>query len=421
MEMHRSVYFFIILFSALFFVSCGDGGSNAQTTNLSAKTQYLSISKAPASSSVSIFQNVSLEFSAELNVSSVDSNTAYIMDSLGSVFGSEVEVDELDNSKITFIPHKYFSPDSSYTIVITTGIKDKLGRSLSENFYHLFSTQAEEVEIATLFVKSTKPSNNKIDIDPSSDFYLEFNRFVSQGNVAGNSVLELRNANGELVDGISKVFNSTISFIPTDELNTTQEYTLTLIDGVSDMFGNIYDADSNISSWNFTTTDAGFSYNKSGISRISEDDLGKSSYMIRTLKQTSTNSIVVIGTIRGIDLYKINYLIPFSKPSIEFLYSYELPSKVNALATFDDVYIIAGTKENGIYSFAAGESNLIEVSHFPSSESIYGISIGKTQGGIIDRAYAVGPKYGMGIFALYSNGVLETLTHVDQNNSIMID
>ncbi len=48
---------------------------------------------------LSIFQNISLEFSAELNASSVNSTTAYMSDGVGSLFGSEVEVDEL-NSKL---------------------------------------------------------------------------------------------------------------------------------------------------------------------------------------------------------------------------------------------------------------------------------------------------------------------------------
>ena len=421
MYVYRFVYFLVPLLVSLVFISCGDSESDNSTVVSSNQSQYLSISRAPDSEFVSIFQNISLEFSAELNASSVNNSTAYITDSLGSVFGSEVEVDELNSSKITFTPHKYFSPSSNYTIVITTGIQDIIGRSLSENFYHLFSTEAQDVEIATLSIKSTKPTNNKSDIDPTSDFYIEFNRFISQENVVDNAILELRNSAGDLIDGVAKVFNSTMSFIPSSDLNTTQNYTLTLMNSVSDMFGNIYDVDENISSWNFITTDSNNIYNKVGISRISEHDIEKSSYMITTLKNTTDYSLVAVGSITGIELYKINYIIPFTKPSIELLYSHQLPSKVNALTAFNDNYIVAGTKENGVYSFSVGESNLTEVSHFPLDESIYGIALGADAEGTLDRAYAVGPEHGLSIYALYEDATLETISHVDENNSIMID
>lgn len=421
MYVYRFVYFLVPLLVSLVFISCGDSESDNSTVISSNQSQYLSISRAPDSEFVSIFQNISLEFSAELNASSVNSSTAYITDSLGSVFGSEVEVDELNSSKITFTPYKYFSPSSNYTIVITTGIQDIIGRSLSENFYHLFSTEAEDVEIATLSIKSTKPTNNKTDIDPTSDFYIEFNRFISQENVVDNAILELRNSAGDLIDGVAKVFNSTMSFIPSSDLNTTHNYTLTLMNSVSDMFGNIYDVDENISSWNFITTDSNNIYNKVGISRISEHDIEKSSYMITTLKNTTDYSLVAVGSITGIELYKINYIIPFTKPSIELLYSHQLPSKVNALTAFNDNYIVAGTKENGVYSFSVGESNLTEVSHFPLDESIYGIALGADAEGTLDRAYAVGPEHGLSIYALYEDATLETISHVDENNSIMID
>ena len=421
MRINSIFYIFTIFLFSLFFISCGDNNSEQVILSSPNNTKYMSIAKAPASDSVSIFQNLSLEFSAELNSSSVNSASTYITDAKGELFGSEVEVDELNSSKITFTPHMYFSPASEYTIVITTAVKDTIGRSLSKNFYHTFTTQVEDIDTTALYIKSTKPSNNKTDIDPSSDFYIEFNRFISQGNVVGDAILELKDSNGNTVDGVSKVFNSTLSFIPSNDLNTTQSYTLTLLNSVSDMFGNIYDPDANTSSWSFTTSDPGSSYNKAGISRISEIDIARSSYVVKTLKQSSTDSIIALGTIGGIELYKISYILPFTKPLISLLYSYDLPSKVNDILTYNENIIIVSTTNNGIYSFSANESNLSEIRHLNLSEPLYTLSLGKDINGTVDRLYGVGPKHGLSIYSFSQDGTFESLSNVEMNSSIMVD
>jgi len=420
MRMRRFSYFLVSIFLGIFFSACGDSESKSSKESFT-ESKYLSISRAPANDGVSIFQNISLVFSADLNGSSVKSSSAYILDANGSVCGSEVAVDELDSSIVIFTPHKYFSPDSNYTIVITTAIKDLLGRSLSEDFHHTFSTESTEIETANLFVKATKPSNANMAIDPSSDFYIEFNRFVSQGNVLDNAILELKDSTGKQVEGVAKVFNSTLSFIPSSDLNYTQDYTLSLMHNVSDMFGNIYRTDQNLSSWHFRTTNEENSYKKSGFGKISEFNTEKSSYIIQTLKETSNYSIVVVGSINGIGLYKINYILPFTKPSITLLYTHELPSKVNTLVTFSGEFILAGTKENGIYSFKVEESGLTQKTHIPLAQTIYGLSLGASVDGTINRAYGVGPKHGLSIYTLSEDGLLQQIKHIDQNNSIMVD
>lgn len=98
---------------------------------------------------MSINQKISLEFSADLDISSVDDSSVYILDKNNDLVGLYIGVGNPDN-KIILTPYEFLKPSSIYSIVVTTRVKDIQNRSLSQNYVYQFTTLSDTLDTTPL-------------------------------------------------------------------------------------------------------------------------------------------------------------------------------------------------------------------------------------------------------------------------------
>ncbi|MEA2099193.1 MAG: Ig-like domain-containing protein, partial [Campylobacterota bacterium] len=150
---------FILFLSIFLFFACSDSSDEKLV-----KTKFLSISKAPINNEpVSINQKISLEFSADLDISSVDDSSVYILDKNNDLVGLYIGVGNPDN-KIILTPYEFLKPSSIYSIVVTTRVKDIQNRSLSQNYVYQFTTLSDTLDTTPLKIRAIKPDNGSSNI-----------------------------------------------------------------------------------------------------------------------------------------------------------------------------------------------------------------------------------------------------------------
>lgn len=410
--------FFIVLFG-IFFIGCSNDGTDS--SSVENQKQYLSISKAPINSEVSIVQKINLWFSTDLNTSSVTDDSAYITDELGNHVSLNIDI---ESTKILFTPYQYFQPSHTYTIVITTAVKSSLGLSLSKDYNFSFTTSADTVDNSPMAFEDIKPSNNSV-ADIKTDITIEFSKNISADSQYSGvePILVIDDADGAAIEGSIEYFNSMIIFKPSAELKLNSSYSVSLVGGVSDMYGNTYKG---ATSWNFTTGAVSLKSNV-GYKALYTYDLNKTNAsIIRSVKSYDGNITLAVASEKTIDLYNVFYdanHYPYieAKPN----HSYTLPSQINAMNLANDMelvspdlnitgftnqqYIGVATMSNGVYSLKVEANGISEFFHLSYTTPIYDIAYNTVTNpatpGIVYayKSYAVGPEYGLSMVLLDPN------------------
>lgn len=418
--------FFLVLFSSFMILGCGSGSESESTTP--SKISHLSISKAPINSTpISIMQKVYLDFSANLNVSTVNDTTVYIKDANDVHIGLYIGIGNPDN-RVVFTPYEYLEPASTYTIVVTTGVEDIAGNSLSQDYTYSFTTLNEAINTDPLLVNGVKPNDNATDALVHTNISIEFNRNISlEPQYTASGYVKVSDINtGIVVDGSVEVFNSVLKFIPSAPLQYDTNYSIELSGVISDLFANEYNT-SNGNNWSFKTkAEVSSPILNSGFAQMNTLETSKQSYHLCTIYDNTVASKIAVATDSGIDIYVVNYPITnvydLTKPALEHLFSYTMGSQIKSMISVNQNYLIVGTQDNGIYSFKVETGTLAQVSHIQATTPIYGLTAKVGNTGIIDKVYAVGPEFGLGILNFYElDGSIELLTQTPANGSIYLD
>jgi len=165
--------YILLLFLSFFIIGCTDNTSSHKDS------KYLSITKAPINGkSLDIEAKIALEFSADLDLSSISETTAYIEDLNGTKVGCVIDAANPAN-KIIFTPYIYLQAEKKFNLVITTGIKDAQGRSLSENYIFEFETSASSGDTTPLSIRATKPSNADNSVAIATNIVVDFSKNIS--------------------------------------------------------------------------------------------------------------------------------------------------------------------------------------------------------------------------------------------------
>ncbi len=231
-----------LLSLTLLFTGCGGGSSD---TSSAKSTQFLSVPFAPAADDVpiGIEKIVTITFSADIDRTTVDDSSAYIMDANKNHIPAELRVTD---DRISIIPTDYFLEDSRYTIVITTAVADVEGRTLEVSFTFVFTTSTGP-DMTPPSLVSYSPEEGT-SVDKSSHVIMEFDELIVADEVG---LFELLNSDTDLpVEGITIVSEHTIRFAPIGLLDYEGNYTATLLGTVEDIAGNEYNG--TVRSWAFS-------------------------------------------------------------------------------------------------------------------------------------------------------------------------
>ena len=372
----------------LFFTACDSNNITDVQDSQKSDTKYLTILKAPvASVPISINHKIELEFSSVLDVESVNSQTAYMLDEYNQSLGLHLE---MDNNKITFTPYQYLKPSSLYTVVVTTELKDINQSSLSQNYLYIFSTSKDDVDNTPLTIRALKPDNDARSVAVQSDIIIDFNKNLSlQTQYESNQYLKvINNETNKTIDGHIEIFNSLLKFSPKDNLPYDSNISVEVVDEIFDMYGNKFVKPL---SFSFKTqSDYYGDYIYKGFRSLDKITTDKSSYMIKTIYNDINSSLIVVARQNAIDTYSIDFGTLPIKPKIRYLDSYLLTDKINDMFVLKNRYLILGTS-GGIYSLDINNSKISLVQNYPIS-NIYGITVDN------NRLYAVGPEVGLHIF-----------------------
>ncbi len=392
--MFKSIFLLILV--TFLTLACAPSDSTSSSEDL--LDVPLVVSKGPINSApVPINQKIYLEFSEKLDVNTLSNATAYILDESNVSIGLYLSVDA---SKALFTPYEFLKPSSAYTIVVTTDVKDVLGRSLSQNYLHSFTTLADAVDNAPLAMRALKPEANVRDALVQTDILIDFNKNMSlEPQYSGGDYFLVKDAGGTPLSGRIEIFNSLLKFIPSSTLPYNEKISVELIATVKDMYENNF---SSPLSWSFTTKpETSSPMVNQGFASLASLSLGKTSSVVRTIYNDDYESKIAVASQDAIAIYSVRYSeTPGEsiKPTFKRLHSYSLPSQINAMESFAQNYLLVGTMDNGLYSLKVANTGVSEVGNYVSAANVYGLSVGKNSANVTDRAYAVGPTLGLVIF-----------------------
>lgn len=409
----------------------GCGSTSSQKGESSAtSSKFLTIQKGPALNvPIAINQKFSIIFSSDIDPATVNSSSVYIEEVDNSysapangttttsgtthVYYNPVGASlGVKSNKVTITPYKYFTPDFEHRLVVTTGVKDKNGKSLAQDYVYGFTTQNDSVDYSAFSPRSIKPSGNTTLVN--TDIVLDFNKTLSsEPEYDGKKYFTVTDANGTEIAGKTEVFNGSLKFIPNTLLPYGADINVTFNSTINDIYGG--NAYNNIYSWSFKTRDLNSSPQSSkGFKSLNSISVGKTAYLVRTIKNTTTatNSTSTIAVARdgGIDIYKVKYPTPQSKPTFEYVSSYALSSQVNAMVSFSDKYLLVGTISQGVKVLDTTTNPITDVGDYNTTASIYGVKVGVNSDGFTDKAYAVGPTFGLQVYDINSSSGLLSAT-----------
>ncbi|MEA2073823.1 MAG: Ig-like domain-containing protein [Campylobacterota bacterium] len=412
----------LISFTFLLFMS----GCGSSTTSNS-ESKLLVSAQMDSDVPLSINQKIVLNFSTDLNATTVNSDNVYILDlitnqNVGAVLGFGTP----SSDKIIITPYRYFNASHTYKIVLTSNLKGVDGSSLSAGYELIFSTLSSSYsDTLAPVIKTTKPQNGDSGILVGSDIVIEFDEMISsEAQYIPNDDFKVTDGDGVPLDGTVEVFNSLMKFIPLSDLpydsNITVEFTSSL--SVEDMYGN---SGTPSTTFSFQTrTEASSPKSDLGFKSLSQLSLNKSATTLSTLKNSEETSIIAVATEnaaeRFLEIYEINYASVSGFPEFSQIGILPMFSKITSMVSYLDRFLLVGTISDGVLVIEVNTTSgvVVQRGQFLHGESIYGVRVGASQTNVFDRAYAVGPELGLQIFDL--NNTTGALTLGNETNSSIL-
>ncbi|MCP4145446.1 MAG: hypothetical protein GY752_09215, partial [bacterium] len=219
-------------------------------------------STSPANDAVGVNWNTDIvaNFSKEIDSSSVNNNTFYVMQITGTVSSS--------GTAATFTPNSALESNKTYTATITTGAKDLDGNHLQANYTWSFTTKGGEPP-SSPFVDSTDPTDKDVDVDVNTKITVTFSETMNSSTITKDTfyVGTLSGSTLTLISGTVSHSGATATFTPASLLDYSTTYTAGVTTGAEDLDGNPLLSEFK---WSFTTattgagTISGTVYNTSG-------------------------------------------------------------------------------------------------------------------------------------------------------------
>lgn len=202
------------------------------------------LSTFPTSSAtdVPVNSDISITFSEVMDPLSITSSSVSVSDSSGAVSGA-LSIDSA-NKVVTFNPTANLSSDTSYTVTVTTSVRDTAGNTLAANYTFTFRTLKPDNIAPT--VVSVTPVAGGTGVATGATVTATFSEAISAGTLSTSSF----SVNGVTGTVSYNPSTWTATFTPSGPLLAATTYTVTISTAVQDLSGNAL-AQAKI--WSFTT------------------------------------------------------------------------------------------------------------------------------------------------------------------------
>jgi hypothetical protein len=201
-------------------------GSSGEQSAPSDTTPPSVVAMTPASGATNVDRgaNVVVTFSEEVDAATVTPATFSVSGAAGST--------TVSGAIATWSPSAPLAAQSSYTVTISTGVKDKSGNALAAPYTWAFTTRDDEPPA----IVSTSPAAGAMGVALSSVVSVTFSEPIAASSLSASSFSVTRGAT--TVAGSLTVSGSTATFTPSSPLVGDAVHTVTVTSGIVDPAGN---------------------------------------------------------------------------------------------------------------------------------------------------------------------------------------
>ncbi len=213
------------------------------------------ISIDPANGAVNppVTNKITVRFSEAVDASTVNANTFKLLNGTAGVDGTVV-YDSLTHSA-AFSPDGALATNSTYTIVVTTGVKDLTGLNMAAQYTSTFTlTSGSDPDSTVPVINAVNTGNGGSVFPVDGSIVVQFSEAMDPDTINVNTFIVTVNSN--VVQGTVEYNSATNSaiFTPDSPLSGNTTYTVDLTTGIRDQSGNSIADDY---TWSFTTGTAG--------------------------------------------------------------------------------------------------------------------------------------------------------------------
>ncbi|MCP4110508.1 MAG: hypothetical protein GY749_34130 [Desulfobacteraceae bacterium] len=203
-------------------------------------------STTPANNAAGIDWNTDIvvNFSKEIDPSSVNDSTFYVVPMTGTVTSG--------GTTATFAPNSALEPDKTYTATITTGAKDLDGNHLQTDYTWSFTTK-NGGSSSNPFVDSTNPADKNVDVALNTKITATFSEAMDSSTITTGNTFYVNTPSGT-VSGTVSYSGTTATFTPTSSLDYNTTYTAGVTTDAKDPDGNSLLSEYK---WSFSTATTG--------------------------------------------------------------------------------------------------------------------------------------------------------------------
>jgi hypothetical protein len=202
-----------------------------------------STSPVNASPSENINIKITATFSEEMDIQTISTSTFMAANGTQLVAGTVT----YSGSTAILTPADNLQPNTLYTCTITTGVKDKKGNAMEENYVWTFTTGSAP-DITAPIISFTDPANSATNVAFNKKIAVTFSEMMDPSSINTSSII-LNHGTVNVIGAVS-YSGVTAIFTPAVNLLPNTQYTGTITTQVKDLADNFL---ANNYVWSFTT------------------------------------------------------------------------------------------------------------------------------------------------------------------------
>ena len=205
-----------------------------------------SLSPQSGETGVAVGQPVVVGFSDSMDPATLTASTFYVQVGGAGVPGTITY--SADDRTATFTPKSRLAYSTTYTVNVTTGVRNAAGVAIAAGRTWTFTTEADRTAPRPV---AFQPAQGSAEVARDARVAITFDKPLNAGTTAGKLTLAVAKTSATVAGAVSyDATTRTLTFAPSAALAARTTYRVTLKSGIADTLGNATMADS---SWLFTT------------------------------------------------------------------------------------------------------------------------------------------------------------------------
>jgi len=220
----------------------------SDTFTVSNAAKVLGTSPASGATGISLdLEAITVRFRDAMDESTITTANIYLQDGSGTVVAAAVFYDSATKTA-TISPSASLIGSTTYTGIVTTGVKDTAGNALGAQHSWTFTTEADTTPP---YYSSLNPEDGAKKVSVTQSVSATFSKAMNAGTISDQTFTLAMQAGGAVSGSVSyDAASRTVTFIPSGDLSESTIYVATLKSTIMDASGNALGGDV---TWSFTT------------------------------------------------------------------------------------------------------------------------------------------------------------------------